>query len=248
MTAAVLAAMCAAVIAGAALQRISGMGLGLVVAPSLTLLVGPAVGVTLSNVVAVVTAVLVLVAMRGDVDWRRWGRLAPLVVVGSCVGAAAVGAFREAWLDVVVGSSVLLAMAASAVLARRRRLDGPGAGVAAGLAAGFMNTTSGVAAPAMTAYALATRWEQRSFAATLQPVYLAANATSLLVKASSGAVPLGALPSGWVCGLVVAAAPVGVVLGRVLAARVPATAARRLAVGVAAAGGALACLRGLLAL
>src|SRR5690606_1981117 len=121
---------------------------------------------TVSNMAAVVVALLVLTAMRGHVDWRRYARLAPLILVGSVLGALAVRTAPKAWLDVLVGGSVLLALVATAVLGRRTAVGhGTAGSVVTGLVAGFMNTTSGVAGPAMKAYALATRWEQQAFAA-----------------------------------------------------------------------------------
>src|SRR5690606_6510091 len=99
---------------GALLQRVAGMGMGMVAAPLLTLLLGPVTGVTTSNAAAVVVAVLVLSALHRDVDWGRVLRLAPLIVVGSALGALAVRSAPTAWLDVLVGGSVLLALATSA--------------------------------------------------------------------------------------------------------------------------------------
>lgn len=238
----------AAVVVGGALQRVAGMGLGLVAAPVLALLLGPVVGVTLSNAAAVVTALLVLGAMWRHVDWSRFARLAPLLVTGTLVGALTVRSADPAWLDVLIGASVLLALGVMLLLRPQARAEGRRVGWGAGLAAGFMNTTSGVAAPAMTVYALATRWEQRSFAATLQPVFLLANSTSLVAKASLGTVSgSNALP-WWVWAGVGAAAFLGVGLGGPVARRMPLTAARAVAVTIALCGGVLALGRGLLAL
>jgi uncharacterized membrane protein YfcA len=246
---AALAGVCAAVVLGAGLQRVAGMGLGMVAAPVLTLVLGPVTGVIVSNAGAVVTAVLVLGTLHGNVDWPRFGRMVPLVVVGSVLGALAVRTFPIAWLDLLVGGSVLLALVASLGLRRRRALrPSATAAVVTGLAAGFMNTTSGVAAPAMTAYAVATRWEHHAFIATLQPVLVVANVTSLVTKTLLGDVADDVALPWWIWPVVVGAVVLGVGLGGRLARRVSSRLARRVAVGIAATGATTALVRGVVGL
>ncbi|WP_125777531.1 sulfite exporter TauE/SafE family protein [Antribacter gilvus] len=243
-----LVAACAAVVLGASLQRVAGMGLGMVAAPVLTVLLGPAAGVLMSNGAAIVTSLLVLGALRHGIDWRRVAALTPLVLVGSVLGALTVRAASTTWLDILVGGSVLVALAATVVLRRRAQVGGRAAALGTGLAAGFMNTTCGVAAPAWTAYALATRWEHRSFAATLQPLLLVANVASLATKLLLGSVPPDAVPAWWTWPVIAAAVFGGVALGAVLARVVPSRVAAALAVTVAVAGAATALVRGLVAL
>ncbi|MFI6424607.1 sulfite exporter TauE/SafE family protein [Promicromonospora sp. NPDC050880] len=243
-----LVAACAAVLVGAGLQRVAGMGLGLVAAPVLTVLLGASVGVLVSNVAAIVTALLILRALRDGVDWRRVITILPLMLVGSVLGALTVREADTAWLDVIVGGSVLVALAASALLRRRVRITGRPVAVLTGLAAGFMNTTSGVAAPAWTAYALATRWEHRSFAATMQPLLVVMNTMSVLTKLGLGAIPAGSAPAWWVWPVLLAAVLAGVALGASLARRVPSRVASRIATTVAVAGAVTALVRGLLGL
>lgn len=243
-----LIAACAAVVLGAGLQRVAGMGLGLVAAPVLTVFLGASVGVLVSNVAAIVTALLILRALRDRVEWRRVVTILPLMLVGSVLGALTVREADTAWLDVIVGGSVLVALAASALLRRRVRIKGRSVAVATGLAAGFMNTTSGVAAPAWTAYALATRWDHRSFAATLQPLLVVMNAMSVVTKLGLGAIPAGSAPSWWVWPVLLVAVLAGVALGTVLSRRVPTLVASRIALTVAIAGALTALIRGLLTL
>lgn len=245
----VLLLVCGTVLLGALLQRVAGMGLGMVAAPLLTLLLGPVAGVTVSNVAAVVVALLVLGALHRSVDWSRYARLAPLILVGSVLGALTVRSTPRAWLDVLVGGSVLLALLATAVLSRRTALGhGGGTSVVTGLAAGFMNTTSGVAAPAMKAYALATRWDQQAFAATLQPVFITANLASLVTKTTLGAGPEPGVLPWWAWPALALAALGGVALGRPLATRLGPGTAARIATTVAVTGAVTALVRGLLAI
>ncbi|MGW2094209.1 TSUP family transporter [Promicromonospora sukumoe] len=243
-----LIAACVAVVLGAGLQRVAGMGVGMVAAPVLTVFLGASVGVLVSNVAAVVTALLILRALRDGVDWRRVFTILPLMLVGSVLGALTVREADTAWLDVIVGGSVLLALGASAVLRRRVRIKGRSVAVVTGLAAGFMNTTSGVAAPAWTAYALATRWDHRSFAATMQPLLVVMNVMSVVTKLSLGAIPPGSAPAWWVWPVLLAAVLGGVAFGNLLARRLSTRTASRLAVTVAVAGAVTALTRGLLTL
>ncbi|ANS80557.1 hypothetical protein SGUI_3161 [Serinicoccus hydrothermalis] len=230
---------------GAALQRVSGMGLGMTVAPVMSVVVGPVAGVTLSNVAAVVGALLLAYVMRADIDWRRFRGLAPLLVVGSVVGAWVVRVVSPDVLDLVLGGCVLLAIGAALGLQRLLVVRGRAAVLVTGTVAGFMNTTAGVAGPAMTAYAVASRWGQRSLAATLQPIFLTANLASILTKAVLGATPEPGVLPWWSWLLACAAVPVGIVLATPLARLVPLPVARALAITIASAGAALALGRGL---
>lgn len=229
---------------GAGLQRVSGMGMGLVTAPVLSLVLGPLAGVTLSNVAAVTVSLILTVLMRRDVDWRIFRGVAPLLVAGSVVGALVVRVADTAVLDTVLGATVLVAIAAALGLQRRITVTGRLPAMASGALAGFMNTTAGVAGPAMTVYAVAARWGQRSFAATLQPVFLLANLSSVVTKALAGASPPAELVPWWGWLLPVLGVPVGIALGTVLARRVSLRRARGLALTVATAGGVLALVRG----
>lgn len=230
---------------GAALQRIAGFGLGLVVAPLLTLLLGPAVGVTVSNAGAVATTLVVLSAIHKDVDWKAFLRLCPLVVVGSLVGAVVVLRMSPAWLEVLIGSLILFALLLSLGVNGRLQVRGPMATMTAGVTAGFVNTTAGVAGSVLTVYAVATRWDQRSFAATLQPILLLANISSLVSKSVVGAVPSDLGLPWWMWPLALGSVVVGVVAAGYGSRWVSAPAARRVAIGIAGLGGAVTLARGL---
>lgn len=114
-----------------------------------------------------------------------------------------------------------------------------------GVIGGFMNTLAGVAGPAITVYAHAARWPQRVYAATLQPIFLVAGALSFTVKELTGAADVSAIePALWATTLVALA--VGIVVGKLLAPRVPSDIAHKIALALAFLGGATALVRGLL--
>lgn len=232
------------VILGTVLQRVSGMGVGLVVAPTLALLLGPVAGVLLTNLTTIVSAALIAVTLRRDIDWRRYRRLAPLIVVGSVPGALLVGAADRTWLEVIIGT-VLLATLATTALVRIPPVSGRLPAAVAGTAGGFLNTAVGVASPAMLVYAQATNWAQRSFSATLQPIFFTMGAVSVITKVGLGAAPLSGLPPLSVIALIVAMVPVGLLLGGRVARRVPAEVGRKVAVVVVTVGALSLLARGL---
>ena len=235
----------ASVVLGTVLQRVSGMGVGLVVSPTLALILGPVAGVLLTNLTTTVSAALIALTLWRDIDWRRYRRLAPLIVVGSVPGALLVGAADRAWLEVTIGAALLATLVVTA-LVRIPPVSGPVPAAVAGTAGGFLNTAVGVAAPAMLIYAQATNWTHRSFAATLQPIFFTMGAVSVITKVGLGAAPVSGLPPLGVIALVVAMVPVGILVGGRVARRVSAEVGRRVAVVVVTAGALTLLGRGIL--
>lgn len=244
MEGAVVGAVLGAVLVGTTLQRVSGMGVGLVVSPTLALLLGPAAGVLLTNATTTVSAFLIMLAVRRDVDWRRYAQLLPGIVVGAVLGALLVRVADPGWLEVVVGGGVLLGVLTAVTVPRVPRVSGTGPALAAGAVGGFLNTTAGVAAPAMVVYALASRWAQRSFAATLQPTFMTMGAVSVVSKVALGATGPAGVPPWWLIAAMVLAVVAGVRVGGRLSRHVSADAARRVAVVLAAAGASATLVRG----
>src|SRR5699024_3023180 len=179
-----------------------------------------------------------------DIDWRRYRRLAPLIVVGSVPGALLVGAADRSWLEVIIGAALLATLITTA-LVHIPPVSGLLPAAVAGPAGGFLNTAVGVAAPAMLVYAQATGWTQRSFAAALQPIFCTMGAISVIAKVGLGAAPVSGLPPATLIALVVAMVPVGILVGSPIARRVPAQVGQRIAVVVVTAGALVLLGRGL---
>ncbi|GAA1488918.1 TSUP family transporter [Brachybacterium sacelli] len=234
-----------AVVLGVTLQRTSGMGTGLVLSPTLVLAIGPVAGVLLTNMTTVVSAIFLTVAVRADIDWGRYARVAPAIVLGSVPAALLVHRTASGWLEVIIGATLLLSLAATPLLHRLTEVPPRRAGLVAGLLGGFLNTAVGVAAAAMLAYAQVTRWEQKPFAATLQPIFLAMGVTSVVTKLLVGGAG-AAQPPPWPLILAaVGSVPLGVLVGGAVARRVPARAARWAAVVVVVLGSTATLVRGL---
>jgi uncharacterized membrane protein YfcA len=241
-----LAVAALSILVGSVLQRVSGTGVGLVVAPTLALLLGPATGVLVTNATTTVSGFLIMLSVWRHVDWRRFAIIAPAAAVGAVPAALVVRELPAAWLQVVVGGVVLLALATMFGLPRLPEWKGRLPTALAGAVGGFFNTTAGVAGPVMVIHSRLARWEQQSFAATLQPVFMTMGALSVLTKTALGAVGADGLPPWWTAPGVVVLVLLGVAIGGALSRRVPVSAARTLAMVLAGAGGALTLVRGLL--
>ncbi|MUN64319.1 TSUP family transporter [Kocuria sediminis] len=235
-----------AILVGSVLQRVSGTGVGLVVAPTLALLLGPATGVLVTNATTTVSGFLIMLSVWQHVDWRRFALIAPAAAVGAVPAALVVRELPAAWLQVVVGGVVLLALTTMFGLPRLPDWPGRLPTVLAGTIGGFFNTTAGVAGPVMVIHSRLARWEQRSFAATLQPVFMTMGGLSVLTKTLLGAAGTGGMPPWWVAPGVVLTVVLGVRIGAVVARRVPLSAARTTALVLAGLGGAVTLVRGLI--
>lgn len=239
----------AAVLIGAVLQRLSGTGVGLVVAPVLSLLLGPAAGVLITNMTTVVSGLLIMLSVWSHVSWRHFWLIGPAAVVGAWPGAWVVGQLSAAWLSIILGVIVVAALLVTVTLRRLPEWSSRMPTALAGLLGGFFNTTSGVAAPVMVIYSRLSRWEQRSFAATLQPTFMTMGAASVLSKITLDSVELdvgAGLPLGWLFAAIVVTVLVGILIGTLLSRRVPLAAARTLAMTLAGLGGAAAIARGVI--
>lgn len=244
-------AICVVVAVGSAVQRISGMGVGIVASPILVLTLGPAMGVTFTNILGVCAALIIGTALWRDADWGRLKVILPASILGSVPAAFFVLAVPTAWLNIVVGALVVLALSTTAIVSRLGRLpevDGVAARVATGAVGAFLNGTAGVAATATVIYSAFSRWDQRSFAASMQPTFFVMGILSVSAKIAVGATPLSAFPPAWFLGVVLAVILASVWVAGRLAYRVSPGSARRLAVVVAAIGAVATLLRGILQL
>ena len=159
-----------AVIAGALAQRIAGLGFGLLVSPVLVVLLGPFDGVMIINLCGATSSLLILSRVWRHVAWKKYFGLALAALAGVLPGAWLASNVPEAPLEICIGVLLIIALLASQRLTRSSwQASGPVPMASLGFSSGLMNAAAGVGGPAITAYAIATRWEQKSFSATLQP-------------------------------------------------------------------------------
>ncbi|SEQ01409.1 sulfite exporter TauE/SafE family protein [Arthrobacter sp. OV608] len=235
----------AAVVMGAGMQRITGMGFALVAAPFLVLLLGPVEGVVLVNLCGAVTAGAIIFRVVRDIDWKRYAALAASALLGIVPAAFLIRLIPAAVLEIsigvilAVGLTVLLVLKSAVLPPRRRYL------LTAGGLSGFMNTAAGVGGPAVSMYSIATRWQHKSFAATMQPYFFTIGTFSLVSKALTAPASFPALPFAmWAA--VAAACLAGLILGDVASKFVPARAAQLLLIVLAYLGAAATIVRGVL--
>ena len=233
------------VVVGSTLQRVSGMGLGLIGGPILMLIMGPVEGI---NVLACVNAMLTTYSVRENVSWKKFGLIAPVMVIGSLAAALLIRRMDTAGLMIVVGAALLAALA---VVTFGKKfvppMAGKGPAISAGILGGFTNTLAGVAGPVITVYAQAAKWPQHVYAATLQPIFVVGGFFSVMTKTLTGAAHFDGLPwMMWPAGVL--GMCVGIWAGTRIAQRVPREKARVLSLSVAGLGAASALIRGLLTL
>ena len=234
-----------AVVLGAGMQRITGMGFALVAAPFLVLLLGPVEGVVLVNVCGAVTAGAIIFRVVRDIDWKRYAALAASALLGIIPAAFLIRLIPPAVLEISIG--VLLAVGLTVLLGLRCATLPPQLRnvYAAGGLSGFMNTAAGVGGPAVSMFAMATRWQRESCAACMRGYCFTIGVFSLISKALTAPATFPALPWGmWVA--VAAACLAGLVLGDVAARFVPARAAQVLLIVLAYLGAAATIIRGVL--
>lgn len=235
-----------AVFIGALAQRVTGMGFAMVSGPFLVLLLDPLAGVVLVNLCGLTSSLIVLWRTYREVDWKLAAGLIVTSVLGTIPGALFAVLMPARALEIFIGSLVIVSLTSSLVLNRyapplpRNRAS---VGLT-GLASGAMSASAGVGGPALSALALLSRWEQRSFAATIQPVFVATSSAAVVTK-------LVFDPSGWpslegsTWLLLLAALVGGQVLGEWLSRITPVQAARTGMLALAFLGGLLTIGRGL---
>lgn len=199
----VLAVLLVIVVFGCTMQRLSGMGLGLVAGPVVSLLLGPVEGILVVNVLAVVNAALITATTWRNIDLRKFLTVGSTMILGAVPGALVIRAISTDLLQVLVGGTLLVALAV--VTFGLRWVPTPHGrfpALVAGAVGGFMNTLAGIAGPAITVYAQAARWDHRIYAATLQPLFVVGGALSVIIKLVTGAGSLGGSTRGsgrWDC-------------------------------------------------
>lgn len=237
----------AAVLVGALAQRVTGMGFALAVAPTLVLLLGPFDGVLVVNLCAIVSASVVLARVRRHVEWRHYALLVVPALLAIVPGAWLATRLPGWVLEVGIAVLLLVALTTSLVISRTSvTVTGRVPTLLAGATSGFMNVTAGFGGPAVSVYAVLTRWPQAAFAATLQPYFLtigAASLTSKLLMAPHAVIEL----QPWQWSAIIGSLVAGLVAGELVDSRIDARTARAAVVVIAYVSGVVTLVHGLAA-
>jgi uncharacterized membrane protein YfcA len=234
-----LALLAAVLLAGMIVQRITGMGSNLVIAPYLILLIGPVAGVVVVNIVGVITAAMCFIQLRRHVEWRTLAWLLVGAAVGAFPGLAVVVWTPKELLTPLIGILLLAGLLAVRVMPRTPGMNSGSVRLSLlfGMAAGLVNVVSGAGGLPIAVFALVTDWDQLRFSGTFQPFFVIVGSMSAVISLSWAGSSIPALPAEfWLqttCFLAL-----GVVLGGIVARRLPASAARHGMVAVSAAGAA----------
>lgn len=237
-----------AIVLGSVLQRVSGLGVGLVVGPVLAMIFGPALGILVTNVVATISGFFLMIAVRRNVRWKYYFVICGAALIGVVPGAFLVRELSASWLQVIVGTVVLLSVLMTAVTAALPVVKGTGAMVTAGAIGGLSNVTAGVAGPVLVVYSRLSRWDHIEFAATMQPVFMTLGALSVGVKSLIGATGDSGFPPWWYIPAAAGLVVVGAGLGSVISRSVSASRARTLAIVIAGLGAVAVLARGVASL
>ncbi|WP_026535239.1 sulfite exporter TauE/SafE family protein [Arthrobacter sp. H14] len=238
----------AAIIVSAMAQRIAGLGFAMLLAPFLVLLFGPHSGILLVNLLGGISAGIMFIRVRTYVDWSMYWRLAIPAVAASIPFSILALALPAAPLEAGVGFLLLLALLLSLALHRGgRTIDGPGVRTVAGLSSGITNALAGVGGPTVSVYAVISRWDQRPFAATIQPYFMTIGFAAMATKA---VVDPGEWPplEPWMWVAMMAMIGVGMYFGERVAKFVHDRTARRAVVVIAFLGAAITMVKGLITL
>jgi uncharacterized membrane protein YfcA len=225
----------AAVLLGVVAQTVTGFGFSLVSAPFLVAAYDAPAGVQLNVTISMLVNLALIATAHRRVQWAAVGRLFVPAAIATVGVGLLVRDTRSGAVTVAAGALCLAGVAAVARNRPVRRLDGTAATVTVGALSGAINVTAGIGGPPVVLFGLNAGWEPAAARATLQAFFLGINLVAVATLGLPDRIP-------WV---IAAGMVLGLGAGRFVALRVSAEQVRRITLVVAAAGSALAIVRGL---
>lgn len=230
-----------AALIAALIQRITGLAFVLVLIGPIVLAYGPIEGVTLAVFLAVIASIIAVPSAWRDVDWRRTLWLLGAGVLAAPFGALVTRLLLEPALLFLIGAMAVLALTASRLSSVSQVLRGRNGAAVSGAVAGFMHAASGLSGPALAAFAIGDRWDQRRFAASAQAIFLGFGIASVLLRGMPVSPPLDVA-------VLAAATALGIIGGAFLVRVVPPHIARHAMLFFAWAGAIVVLVRASIAL
>ncbi|MGP9537219.1 TSUP family transporter [Brachybacterium sp. AOP43-C2-M15] len=233
------------VLIAAVIQRVAGLGLGMLFAPYAVVLIGAHEGIMLANFLGTLMPILLLPRIWSQIEWSKvwWLGLPAVAVMPAAAWVSSIS--PPGPLYIVVAVLVLLSLVVSLALARvHTTVEGRTAQVVTGIGSGLGTVLGGVGGPAVTVYAVLSRWPVLPMVATLQPLWILISSVSF---ASKWAWDDGQLPDmpWWVWLAIVVTVVVSIFLGEAVQKRLPEKAIRRLVLALGFVGALLALGTGL---
>ena len=230
------------VVAAALLAGSSGFGVGLLATPVLLLCGFSLPFVVAANLlISLATRVTVAWRLRAAIDRRRVAVLVGAAVPGLWIGARTLGAVDEQALKVVVGLVIALAAATLAWVERHppRPPRIRGLTAVAGFLGGLLGTTTSLSGVPPALLLTRRRLATAGFFADLSVYFIATSAIGLAVLAADDRLSGDAFRAvaWWLPGVLVANA-----IGTSVGIRLPGTAFRRFALGLAFVAGIFTAL------
>jgi len=207
------------VLVAAVIQRVAGLGLGMLFAPYAVVLIGAHEGIMLANFLGTLMPALLLPRIWSQIQWRTVAWIG-LPAVAVMPGAAWVSSVSPPGpLYIVVASLVLASLLISVALVRvNTTVDGRTAQVVTGIGSGLGTVLGGVGGPAVTVYAVLSRWPVLPMVATLQPLWILISSVSFTSKLAWDDGQLPDMP-WWVWAAIVVAVIVSIFLGEAVQRR-----------------------------
>ncbi|MGP9745733.1 TSUP family transporter [Brachybacterium sp. AOP29-B2-41] len=171
------------VLLAAVIQRVAGLGLGMLFAPYAVVLIGAHQGIMLANFLGTLMPLLLLPRIWPDIQWRTvaWIGLPAVAVMPGAAWLSSVS--PPGPLHIVTASLVLLSLLISVALVRvNTTVEGRTAQVVTGIGSGLGTVLGGVGGPAVTVYAVLSRWPVLPMVATLQPLWILISSVSVASK------------------------------------------------------------------
>lgn len=233
---------------GAVFQRIAGIGFALMLAPFMVVLLGPHGGVLFVNLLGAVAPALIIPQVRSRIDPVMFRRLVIPAVIATVPGVLLTLMMPTPPMSIAVGLMVMIGLGVAVVMrSSGRPRDSIGLQYATGAAAGLTSAVAGVGGPALTAYALISRWDLRTFAATIQPFFVVIGVVGFGMKLLLDPSQMPELPIwGWIGAM--AAIIMGIWAGARLEPYLPDHVVRILVIVIGFIGAALALVQGILGL
>ena len=222
--------------------RMTGVGFALVALPFLLIALGPQDTVGILLIAASLLSVVMLVVWHEGIEWRRALHLALWSVIGAVPGTLLLAVAPERALELAIGVAAIVSLVGVLRVPRGVLTDTVLVRASGGLAVGFATAAAALGAAPLSVYSRLIDWESTRLAISVQPIFVITAVPFLVLRALFGMSAVPSLPPDIGIALV-AGAIVGLVIGTLLARRVPVVVAEWLQFTVALGGSLIAVIR-----